>query len=165
MSSALVREARPADCSAIAAMVRDLAALAHVASGTTAEILHREAFGPRPTIAMLVAEQDGRPVGCLVHQDTFSTWRGANGVFVVDLYVEPACRGTGIGLALLAEAARLGRARGARFMRLDVEPDNAGALRLYDRLGFRAVDHRFLVLDEPEMLSLARPRPSPPRSS
>jgi ribosomal protein S18 acetylase RimI-like enzyme len=150
-----VREATAADCEAVAAMVQDLAALAHVASGTTAEILRREAHGERPTLAILVAEEDGRLLGCLVHQNTFSTWRGSNGVFIVDLYVAPDRRGQGVGRQLIAAAARLGLARGARFMRLDVEPDNDGALHLYDRLGFRRVDHLFEVLDEGGMVSLA----------
>ena len=136
-------------------MVRDLAAHAGVVAGTTAAILMREAFGDRPTIAILVAEDAGGLAGCLVHQDTFSTWRGANGVFVVDLFVSPDRRGEGIGLALLSWAACEGWARGARFMRLDVERDNLGALRLYERIGFREVDHAFLVLEEEGMLRLA----------
>jgi ribosomal protein S18 acetylase RimI-like enzyme len=164
MGAIIVRTARPQDCEAVAAMVRDLASLARVVSGTTAEILRREAFGSRPTIAILVAEEEARLIGCLVHQDTFSTWRGANGVFVVDFYVRPQQRGRGIGLALIKEAARLGHHKGARFMRLDVERDNEAALRLYDRLGFRTADHLFKVMDEPAMLSLAGLAPSPAAS-
>jgi ribosomal protein S18 acetylase RimI-like enzyme len=151
----LIRPATSADCDSVAAMVQDLAALAHVVSGTTGDRLRQEAFGERPTLAMLVADESSRLVGCLVHQDTFSTWRGANGVFLVDLYVAPSERGRGIGVALLKEAARLGIEKGARFMRLDVEPDNLGALRLYERIGFRTVDHVFKVLDEAAMIALA----------
>jgi ribosomal protein S18 acetylase RimI-like enzyme len=150
-----LREGRLQDCAAIAAMIGELARMAGITSGTTADILAREAFGPRPTIALLVAELDDKAVGCLVHQPTFSTWRGANGLFVVDLFVKPEQRGRGIGLDLLREGARLARQGGARFVRLDVELENEGALRFYDRLGFRTVDHRFLVLEEPDMRRLA----------
>jgi GNAT superfamily N-acetyltransferase len=152
-----IRAAEPGDCAAVADMVTALAALFDVRSGTTAEILHHEAFGPRPTIGIVVAEApDGRLAGYLVHQDTFSTWRGANGVFVVDLFVQPEWRNDGIGIKLMAEAARLGIARGARFMRLDINADNEAGRRFYVRQGFRPLDHeRFMVLDEPGLRNLA----------
>jgi ribosomal protein S18 acetylase RimI-like enzyme len=159
MSAVLVRPGRPEDCGAIATMVKDLARIAHVEAGVTGEILAREAFGPRPTIALLVAEDGWGLLGCLVHQDTFSTWRGANGVFVVDLFVREGQRGRGIGLDLLRAAARLGIERGARFMRLDVEPANDGAIRFYHRLGFRPVEHRFEMMEAAEMIRLAEPAP------
>ena len=137
-------------------MVVELAALFGVRAGTTAEGLRAEAFGERPSIAILVAEAEGVLVGYLVHQDTFSTWRGANGVFVVDLFVRPERRNDGIGVRLMAEAARLGRAKGARFMRLDIDEHNAAGQRFYGRLGFRPLVHdRFLVLDEPGLQALA----------
>lgn len=153
----LVRAAEPGDCEAIAAMVIELAALFGVRSGTTSDVLRTETFGPRPTIAILVAEAaDGTLAGYLVHQDTFSTWRGANGVFVVDLFVQPQWRNDGIGIKLMAEAARLGLAKGARFMRLDVNEDNEAGQRFYARHGFRPLEHeRFMVLDEPGFRALA----------
>jgi ribosomal protein S18 acetylase RimI-like enzyme len=150
-----IRSAAPEDCDGVAAMVRDLASLAGVVAGTTASILTREAFGERPTIAILVAEDGPGLAGFLIHQDTFSTWRGTNGVFVVDFFVREERRGEGIGHALIAEAARRGRAGGARFMRLDVERHNAAALRLYERLGFREVDHSFQMLEEDGLRRLA----------
>jgi ribosomal protein S18 acetylase RimI-like enzyme len=137
-------------------MVQELASLAGIAAGTTAAILRREGFGERSTIAILVAEDGAGLAGCLIHQDTFSTWRGANGVFVVDFFVREDRRGEGVGRSLIAEAARQGRSRGARFMRLDVERHNEAALRLYERLGFREVDHSFQMLEEEEMHALAQ---------
>jgi ribosomal protein S18 acetylase RimI-like enzyme len=159
VSLALIRPGRQEDCAVVAAMVQDLARLAGVEAGVTAAILEREAFGPSPTIRLLVAEDDWGVLGCLVHQDTFSTWRGANGVFVVDLFVREDQRGRGIGLDLLRRAASLGLERGARFMRLDVEPHNEAALRFYRRLGFRPVDHRFEMMEMPEMIRLAERAP------
>jgi ribosomal protein S18 acetylase RimI-like enzyme len=153
--SVRIRDATPDDCDRVAAMVQELARLAGVAAGTTAAILRREAFGERPTIAILVAEEQAGLAGCLIHQDTFSTWRGANGVFVVDFFVREDRRGEGIGHALIAEAARRGHSRGACFMRLDVERHNEAALRLYERLGFHEVDHSFQMLEEEAMHGLA----------
>jgi ribosomal protein S18 acetylase RimI-like enzyme len=44
-------------------------------------------------------------------------------------------------------------------MRLDVEPDNVGAIRFYRRLGFRPVDHRFEMMEAAEMVRLAERGP------
>jgi ribosomal protein S18 acetylase RimI-like enzyme len=151
-----IRDAAPCDCEGVAAMVQELASLAGVAAGTSAAILRQEAFGERPTIAILVAEDEAGLAGCLIHQDTFSTWRGANGVFVVDFFVREDRRSEGVGRALIAAAARQGRSRGARFMRLDVERHNESALRLYERLGFHEIDHSFQMLEEKGMRALAR---------
>jgi GNAT superfamily N-acetyltransferase len=151
----MIRPARPADCDSVTAMVRDLASHAGVKSGTTPETLMREAFGARPTISILVVEEEGRLIGFLIHQDTFSAWRGQNGLFVADFYIEPDHRGRGIGRKLIAEAARIGWDRGARFLRLDLEDGNEAARRLYARLGFRDIDLRILALDEAPMARLA----------
>ena len=149
-----IRPARIEDCDAIAAMVQALAETSGVTAGTTGETLRREAFGERPTLEILVAEDGTGLLGFLIHQDTFSSWRGANGVFVTDFFVKSDLRGQGIGLALMREAARLGRTRGARFMRLDVERGNSAGLRFYERLGFRDIDHLFRALDEPGFVRL-----------
>ncbi|CAM5776003.1 GCN5 family N-acetyltransferase [Labrys miyagiensis] len=153
----LIRPARPEDCEAVADMVVDLAALFGVSSGTSAEGLRTEAFGARPTIEILVAEASDEALAAyLIHQDTYSTWRGANGVFVIDLFVRPQWRNEGIGIRLMAEAARRGAAKGARFMRLDISVGNTGGKRFYERYGFRALEHeRFMVLDEAGLRALA----------
>jgi len=90
----VIRPARPADCDAVTAMVHALARHAGVDSGTTPETLMREAFGARPTISILVVEEAGRLIGFLIHQDTFSTWRGRNGLFVVDFMSRPSIAAT-----------------------------------------------------------------------
>lgn len=51
--------------------------------------------------------------------------------------VDDAARGRGLGEALLVAAERAARARGCTHLRLEVRQDNASAVRLYERLGFR----------------------------
>lgn len=48
-----------------------------------------------------------------------------------------AARGQGVGAALLVAAADAARRRGARALKLEVRTDNAAAIRLYERHGFR----------------------------
>ena len=58
--------------------------------------------------------------------------------FVVDsLAVDPAYRGMGIGTALLQKAEARARSMGKYTMSLGVVGENAGAIRLYERVGYR----------------------------
>jgi len=58
--------------------------------------------------------------------------------FVKDLVVAPEWQGRGLGAALLATAMTALRERGASLVQLKVVTVNAGARRLYERLGFVA---------------------------
>lgn len=85
-----------------------------------------------PQGRFLVIEEDGRPIG------RFYRARLADEIRVVEITLDPAHRGRGIGTALiaatLAEAAEAGIA-----VRLYVEGWNR-AHALYSRLGFRDID-------------------------
>jgi len=50
-------------------------------------------------------------------------------------------RGQGVGGALLDAAEQLARRRHCRALRLEVRTDNHGAVRLYERLGYRRIGH------------------------
>lgn len=57
------------------------------------------------------------------------------------LAVDPAARRQGIGAALIARAATVASARGARRLLLEMRADNP-ALTLYERAGFAAIGRR-----------------------
>jgi len=61
------------------------------------------------------------------------------------LYVRPAARGQGVGTDLLRAAAEHVQTEGAEMLALEILESNAGAKRLYDRLGFRTIE-RVLAL-------------------
>lgn len=61
---------------------------------------------------------------------------------LLSIGVDPTRRRTGLGRALLAEAARQLKASGAEMMFLDVAADNAPALALYRALGFQDMSRR-----------------------
>ena len=65
-------------------------------------------------------------------------------VWVVDvLYVRPAARDSGIGVALMRAAAE--HVGDDAVLELDVLESNAGARRLYERLGFHTVERRLAL--------------------
>ena len=74
-----------------------------------------------------VAKAEGEVIGfCLC-------WTSS---FVKDLVVAPEWQGRGLGAALLATAMTALRERGATVVQLKVVTVNAGARRLYERMGF-----------------------------
>jgi ribosomal protein S18 acetylase RimI-like enzyme len=57
------------------------------------------------------------------------------------LATRPEARGRGVGAALLEAAGMAARRRGSRALRLEVRTDNAAAISLYERHGFRRIGH------------------------
>jgi len=144
-----IRRAVAADAAALHAMVTAIAAATGDAGKVTSrpEDFLRLGFGDRPAFEALIAEHDGRPVGLSLFFTSFSSWRGATGLYVQDLYVDPAMRGGGLGRRLLAATAAIARARGGRYLRLSADAGNAAAHAVYGRTGFaHAAAERIFVL-------------------
>jgi len=58
---------------------------------------------------------------------------------ILSIAVHPECQGRGLGRELLRRGLDYLEQRGARRVRLEVRPDNAAALRLYESFGFATV--------------------------
>lgn len=101
----------------------------------TEEGLRDALFGPRPIIEVLIAFSGEEPVGFALYFLTFSTFRGRPGLFLEDLFVEPAHRGKKIGTALLAALAEVARERGCIRLEWWVLKWNQRAIGFYKRLG------------------------------
>jgi ribosomal protein S18 acetylase RimI-like enzyme len=67
--------------------------------------------------------------------------RGSTRARLYSIAVAPEFRGQGLAAMLLRDAEAVARERGSRSLRLEVRADNAGAIRLYERLGYRAFGH------------------------
>ena len=89
---------------------------------------------------VLLAFAEGAVVGLATCFFGFSTFAARPLLNVHDLAVLPACRGKGVGRALLAAAAEHARARGCAKLTLEVREDNARARGLYEAEGFRDFD-------------------------
>lgn len=141
-----IRLAGPGDMAALHAGLSRLSDELGDRHRATEAALAQACTAPQPAAYGFVAG-DG-PEGAALAAPLFSTTRGAAGLYVSDLWVAPAARGTGLGRRLLAHVARFGADRwGASFLRLSVYGENAAALAFYDRLGFADTPRdRWLVL-------------------
>lgn len=84
-------------------------------------------------------QPDGQVLGTVTYCPAGSPWRelgtSEDGEFRV-LAVSPAARGRGVGAALVEHCLALARACGHTRMVLSTLPDQRGAHRIYERLGF-----------------------------
>ncbi|HEU4670673.1 MAG TPA: GNAT family N-acetyltransferase [Dyella sp.] len=67
--------------------------------------------------------------------------RGSRVARLYSLASRPEARGKGVGSALMAAVERAARRHGCSELRLEVRTDNASAIRLYERLGYRRFAH------------------------
>jgi GNAT superfamily N-acetyltransferase len=103
-----IRPAVAGDAALIVRFIRDLAIyekLEHEAKAGEADIL-RDLFGPAPRVFCDIAEWEGAPIGFALWFYTYSTFQGRHGIWLEDLFVEPAMRGKGAGKALLKGLAQ-----------------------------------------------------------
>jgi ribosomal protein S18 acetylase RimI-like enzyme len=145
-----VRPMREDEADAVAGMVRGLAE--HIGTGFVPKLTGAKLNAARDLIDVVVADEGGRLLGACLGLMTFSTWRGAPGLYVVDLFVLPEARGKNVGLRLLHCSARRFARRGAQFIKLEVDETNGGAERFYARLGFiKKTEDRLHILEQDKL--------------
>lgn len=133
----VIRPAVAADVPLILRFIRALADYERLAGEVVAteEGLQATLFGARPVAEVLIAEWRGVPVGFALFFHTYSTFLGRPGLYLEDLFVEPAQRGRGIGRTLLVHLARLALERGCGRFEWSVLDWNEPAIRFYRHLG------------------------------
>lgn len=155
-----LRPARPDDVPLILAFIRELAAYEREpdAAVATEEDLLRDGFGERPRFQVVLAEWEGEPAGFAFYFFTYSTWRGRPCLYLEDLFVRPAFRRNGIGLALLRELARTAvLERCDRFV-WQVLDWNTPAIAFYESLGARPLREWITMrLEGPAIEAVAGP--------
>jgi ribosomal protein S18 acetylase RimI-like enzyme len=126
-----------------------------------AEGLLREGFGDSPRFQLLVAESNTDVAGFALYFFTYSTWTSVNGLYLEDLYVDPAWRRQGIARALMRELASIAVNAGCRRFQWLVLRSNEPALRFYESLGAEgAQDWLLMQLRGGELDRVVREGPS-----
>ncbi|HSU07280.1 MAG TPA: GNAT family N-acetyltransferase, partial [Acetobacteraceae bacterium] len=102
-----LRAATPADVGHVRRLVRGLANYERMLDRFTATEADfaRILFGSQPLAYALLADIEARPVGIGIWYYLLSTFAARPILFVEDVFVEPAHRGRGIGIALFRRLA------------------------------------------------------------
>lgn len=132
-----IRRIRPEDLAAVTALVHDLAEYERAPDEChlTEAQLGAALFGENPALFGHVAVAGETVVGCALWFLNFSTWEGVHGIYLEDLYVDPAYRGQGFGRALLVELAAECQRRGLARLEWAVLDWNEPAIGFYRSLG------------------------------
>ncbi|MEO7689519.1 MAG: GNAT family N-acetyltransferase [Sphingomonas sp.] len=140
--SLVLRFATPEDVATILRFVRELAEFEREADKVVATeaLLHEAMFGERPVAEAVMAERDGEPLGMALFFHNFSTWTGWRGLYLEDLYVTPAARGSGVGKALLSHLAAIAVDRGCSRFEWAVLNWNQKAIDFYKAMGAEPMD-------------------------
>lgn len=136
-----IRSATAEDVPQILAFIRDLAAyekLSHEVEATEEKL--RTTLFPatgKSAAECVLAFVDGTPAGFALFFTNYSTFLAKSGLYLEDLFVEPAFRGRGVGKGLILHLAKLANARGCGRMEWSVLDWNAPAIAFYESLGAR----------------------------
>ena len=136
-TSFTLRTAEPRDVPAVVGLIGELAEFEHLTQllQVTPETLHPHLFGPRPAAEAMVGEVDGQVVAFALFFTNFSTFLAKPGLYLEDLYVQPAHRGSGLGRALLLHLGALAVERGYGRFEWSVLDWNQNAIRFYEKMG------------------------------
>lgn len=135
----LLRPSEAADTAIILGFVRELADYERLLHEVTADeaSIRETLFGSEPAAAVTIAELNGEPVGFALYHGMYSTFMARPGIYLEDLYVQPACRGKGIGTALLVHLAQHALETGQGRLDWSCLDWNESSLAFYRNLGAR----------------------------
>ncbi len=121
-------------------------AVCHEIPGHNAERTFDLLMKGTPYASCLIAEDEGRkPCGYCLLALTWSNEAGGLCVWLEEIMVSEACRGKGVGKALINAVRE--RYKGAARFRLEVTADNIRAAALYHKLGFMDLPYQQMLID------------------
>ena len=138
----MIRYAVTEDAPRILQLIKDLAEYerAPLEAKATLEQIEETIFADKPTAFCHVAEEDGVVVGISIWFLNYSTWLGKPGIYLEDLYIDPAYRGKGYGLALLKELGKICVERNYERLQWWVLDWNEPSIEFYTSLGAVPMD-------------------------
>lgn len=142
MGSINIRPASDNDAALIRRFITQLAIYEnaeHEAVATDDDI-RRHVLAADSVAKALICELDGDPIGFAVYFFSYSTWLGKPGLFLEDLFVDPAQRGLGAGKQLLQHLARIAVDKNCGRFEWNVLNWNKSAIGFYQSLGAQSQD-------------------------
>jgi GNAT superfamily N-acetyltransferase len=156
-----IRPAGEADVDVVMGMIRSLAdfeRLSHLCVATGSD-LAAALFGPQPAAEVLIAWHGDDAAGFALFFHNYSTFLGRRGLWLEDLFVEPAWRRRGCARAMLRALAILAAERNCGRFEWSVLDWNASAIDFYRSLGATVLpDWRIVRVVGPALEALAGPR-------
>lgn len=157
-----VRPAVETDVPVLLRLIRELADYEKLTDLVVAseEKLLKTLFGGKRVAEALVGSVEGEPVGMAIYFQNYSTFLAKPGLYLEDLYVQPAHRGKGLGKALITAVARIAVERRCGRYEWTVLDWNTPAIEFYESLGAEMKSEwRIMRVTGPALEQMARLAP------
>jgi GNAT superfamily N-acetyltransferase len=154
-----VRPAVETDVPVLLRLIRELADYEKLTDLVVAseEKLLQTLFGEKRVAEALVGHVRGEPAGMAIYFQNYSTFLAKPGLYLEDLYVQPAHRGKGLGKALITAVARIAVERGCGRYEWTVLDWNTPAIEFYEKLGAEMKgEWRIMRVTGPALEQMAR---------
>ena len=134
----IIRSMEEKDKTEVLAMMRvfyDSPAVLHTSQDAVLEQDVEDCLGDMPFVEGFVFEDGGALAGYAMISKGYTTEYGGLCIWLEDLYIKPGYRRQGIGSALFGYLE--GRYPEAVRFKLEVEPENEGAIKTYQHSGYK----------------------------
>jgi len=137
-----LRMATANDVPQILAFIRQLAEYEKLLDMVVADEtkLTETLFGEKPYAEVVLADYQGKPAGFALFFHNYSTFLAKPGIYLEDLFVDPAVRGLGVGKALITYLATIALERDCGRLEWSVLDWNQPAIDFYQSLGAKMLD-------------------------
>ncbi|NLH45559.1 MAG: GNAT family N-acetyltransferase [Acholeplasmataceae bacterium] len=144
------------DVPLILKFIRDLAAYENLLDKVAvSEAILEDWLFDQPKAEVIFCELAGRPIGFTLFFYNFSTFLGQSGIFLEDLYIEPAYRGRGYGKAIFGKLAEIAIERGCGRLDWWCLNWNKPSIDFYESLGAKHLEEwRIYRLSRENLLHL-----------
>jgi GNAT superfamily N-acetyltransferase len=102
---------------------------------TSKDELIKFGFCEKPSFGVLLAEVNGEIAGYCSYTWNYSIWLGSSYMNIDDVFVWEKFRGQLVGEKLMLNAKEVCLTKGASRIKWEVEQNNYGAIKFYERLG------------------------------
>lgn len=137
-----LRMATANDVPQILAFIRQLAEYEKLLDMVVADEakLTETLFGEKSFAEVVLADYQGKPAGFALFFHNYSTFLAKPGIYLEDLFVDPAVRGLGVGKALITYLATIALERDCGRLEWSVLDWNQPAIDFYQSLGAKMLD-------------------------
>ena len=135
-----IRPAVLADMPQIHQFICDLAEYEKALSSVkcSPESLARSLFDDAAIAYAMMIEENGTPIGYVIYFYNYSTWEAARGLYLEDLYVDPAYRGKGAGMLAMQTLATLAIDKDCKRFEWSVLDWNKPSIDFYEAIEAKA---------------------------
>ncbi len=137
-----IRNSSIDDCELILGFIKELAEyekLSHEVVATP-ETLAKYLFGEKSYAQVLIAEYQHTPVGYALYFHNYSTFTGRPGIYLEDIYIQPAMRGKGFGKSILSWIAKTAVDQNFTRVEWSVLDWNEPSIKFYRSIGAAPMD-------------------------